>query len=360
MANEGRNWVVILLLGAATIALLGIIMLLIHRERRGDGGGAGEGIIGWEDLAIPLLLIVAMALLCTAALLGVPRRPPTPSALTAANRAPVATAPTVAATATPVAATPSPTATPPPPTAAARDTPGATSTTFASAVAGTAGRAVPASPTAVGPQAQAAVDTARARFEQVRALHFVLTTDGGLYLDAGRTQALTAAAGDLLRPDRVSLTATLSASSVTTQLRLIQIGNDGYLMSMPTGTWEKAPAGFSYDAGFLFDTQGGVPAILGKGRDWQLVAMVTVNGVETQHVRGSVPAASVNALVGSPMRGEDVDVDLYIQLTNADIVRLIVSEQASVVPVTIPIARWTLDLAKQNETIVIAAPTLGG
>jgi len=358
--------VVILLLGAAAITLLCIIVLLIHQERQEGSSVASEGIIGWEDLAIPLLLIMTMALLCTAGLLGAPRRttaPPVPTP----NLAPAAVAaiPTVRAAAPPATAPPSPTALPPPaPTAtfaAAGGIPGATGTTFVATAAAIApGGAVPASAAATGPQAQAAVDRARARFAQVSALHFVLTTRGSLYLDAGRTQALTAAEGDLLRPDRVSLTATLSAGSVSTQQRLIQIGGDAYLTTMPTGTWEKAPAGFSYDAGFLFDQEGGVPAILGKGRDWQPVETVMVNGVATQHVRGPVPAASVNALVGSPMRGEEVNVDLYIQPTTADIVRVIVSEQPSVVPANVLPSRWTLDLSKQNETIVIEAPTLGG
>jgi len=355
--------VVILLLGAAAITLLCIIVLLIHQERQEGSRVASEGIIGWNDLAIPLLLIVTMALLCTAGLLGAPRRMTATPVPTPPNLAPAAVAaiPTVRAAPPPATAPPSPTALPPPaPTAtfaAAGGIPGATGTTLAAIAPGSG---VPASAAATGPQAQAAVDRARARFAQVSALHFVLTTQGSLYLDAGRTQALTAAEGDLLRPDRVSLTATLSAGSVTTQQRLIQIGGDAYLTTMPTGTWEKAPAGFSYDAGFLFDQEGGVPAILGKGRDWQPVETVTVNGVATQHVRGPVPAASVNALVGSPMRGEEVNVDLYIQPTTADIVRVIVSEQPSVVPANVLPSRWTLDFSKQNETIVIEAPTLGG
>ncbi|MCA1666052.1 MAG: LppX_LprAFG lipoprotein [Thermomicrobia bacterium] len=354
---------VTLLLGAAAITLLCIIVLLISLERQEGRSLAIEERIGGEDLAIPLLLIMTMALLCTAGLLGAPRRMTATPVPTTPNGAPAAitSRPTIRAAVPPVGATPSPIALPPPaPTttvAAAGGIPGATDTTLAGIAPGSA---VPASAAALGPQAQATVDRARARFAQVRALHFVLTTQGSLYLDAGRTQALTAAEGDLLRPDRVSLTATLSAGSVITQQRLIQIGGDAYLANMPTGTWEKAPAGFSYDAGFLFDHEGGVPAILGKGRDWQLVETVMVNGIATQHVRGLVPAASVNALVGSPMRGEEVNVDLYIQPTTADIERIMVSEQSSVVPANVLASRWTLDLSKQNETIVIEAPTLGG
>ena len=348
----------ILLFGAATIALLSIIPLLIRLERQDGGRAAIEGSGGWEDLrredlAILLLAIIAMALACGAGLLGAPRRTRAPHA-PAANRAPAAVAAIAPGSAAPPAATPSPTATPQPATATPQPAPTATL-----AAAGAPGSAVPAS-AAAGPQARAAVDRARARFARVGALHFALTTRGGLYLDAGRTQALTAAEGDLLRPDRVSLTATLSAGPATTQLRLIEIGGDAYLANMATGTWEKAPAGFSYDAGALFDPGGGVPAILERGRDWQPVEAMTVDGVETQHVRGPVPAASVNALVGSPMRGEYVDVDLYIRPTTADIVRVVVSEQPSAAPADVPPARWTLDLSEQDEAIAIEAPTLGG
>lgn len=176
---------------------------------------------------------------------------------------------------------------------------------------------------------------------------------------AGRRR-LTAAAGDLLRPDRVSLTATLSAGPVATEVRLIQIGDDAYLAEAPTGKWEKALAGFSYDTASLFDTEGGVSAALGKGAAWQLVETATVDGVETQHVRGPLPAGSVGNLVGSSPQGEYVDVDLYIRPSNADIVKVIVSERPSVPPANAPTPRWTLDLSKQDEGIAIEAPTLGG
>ncbi len=328
------------LLGIATIALLCTGLLLIQSERREGSRVASEAIVGWEEVAIPLLLIATMASLCTAALLNLPRRTGATHAPMPANVAPAAIAPTAAI----FAAIPSPTVTnlpaatrPPTPTAVPQSTPTAVS----------------------GARARSTVDQARARFDRLRALHFVLTTEGGVTLDPSGARNLTAAEGDLLRPDRVSLTATLSAGPVDTELRLIQIGDDAYLATMPAGTWGKAPAGFSYDAGLLFDKDRGVSAVLERGVGWQPVETATVNGVETRHVRGPVLAGLVNDLVGSSLRGEYVDVDLYIEPSNADIIKFIVSEPPSAVPAHTPPSRWTLDLSRQDEQIVIEAPPLG-
>jgi hypothetical protein len=95
-------------------------------------------------------------------------------------------------------------------------------------------------------------------------------------------------------------------------------------------------------------------------RGWTLVGNEKVNGVDTQHVRGPVQVESVNALVSSSLRGDNVDVDLYVEPKNSDVVKFILSEQPAAVAPGTAAARWTLDLSKQNDAIKIDAPTIGG
>lgn len=289
---------------------------------------------------------------------------------------PTASAPAPAAVATVAATAPLPTATTAPATAVpATPTPLAASSTAivatgtalsatSSAFTGTASSGSPAGSASAAPasdpQAQAVVDKARARFDQVNTLHFALAVDGDVFLDKLRTQKLKSADGDLVRPDKVSLTAKAAVGPINAQLKYIQIGDDAYLTNILTGKWEKAPAGFAYDPRIVFDKDKGVAAIMGKVRGWTLVGNEKVNGVDTQHVRGPVPVESVNDLVTSSLRGENVDVDLFVEPKNGDAVKFILSEQPAAVAPGTAAARWTLDLSKQNENLKIDAPTLGG
>lgn len=235
----------------------------------------------------------------------------------------------------------------------------ATSGAFVGTASGTPGGAN--SVAAVSdPQAQAVVDKARARFDQVNTLHFALVVEGDVFLDKLRTERLKSADGDLVRPDKVSLTARAAVGPVNAQLKFIQIGNEAYLTNILTGKWEKAPTGFAYDPRVVFDKDKGVAAIMGKVRGWTLIGNEKVNGVDTQHVRGPVPVDSVNDLVTSSLRGDNVDVDLYVEPKNGDAVKFILSEQPTAVAPGTLAARWTLDLSKQNESLKIDAPAIGG
>jgi hypothetical protein len=267
-------------------------------------------------------------------------------------------APTAAAqiTAAPATPTPLPTSTPVLATATSLS---ATSTAFVSS-ATAAAPTVPGTPMPPSdPKAQAVVDKARTRLDQVNTLHFTVTIDGDLFIDALKTQRVKSAEGDLVRPDKVSASAKVAAGPVNATVKFIQIGDDVYMTNILTGKWEKAPGGLGYDPRVVFDKENGVTAILGKVSGWQFVDTTKVNGADTQHVRGPVPVQSVNALVAGSLRGDTIDVDLYVEGKNNDIVRLVLAEQpAAVAPGTVA-ARWTLDLSKQNDNITISAPQIG-
>lgn len=209
------------------------------------------------------------------------------------------------------------------------------------------------------PAAQATVDKARMRFDKVNALHFTLAVEGQVFLDPARTERLTAADGDLIRPDRVSLTARVAVSSINAQLKFIQIADMAYLTNILTGRWQAAPAGLSYDPRVVFDSQNGVSAIMGQVNTWTVVDTTKINGTDTQHLRGFVPTTAANALVSNSLRGDYVDVDVYIEGKNGDVVKLILAEQPAAITDGTPASKWTLDLSKQNESLKIDAPTIG-
>ncbi len=313
------------------------------------------------------VVLVVMSVTLLAACGGKSKPTATPVSATVAPSANLATA-TASATNTPIAASPTPSPVPATPSPVpATPTPLAVATTAVvatgtalSATSAAFTSATPAGTVAASdPAAQAVVDKARVRFDKVNTLHFALAIDGDVFLDKLRTQKLKSADGDLVRPDKVAVTAKAAVGPINAQLKFIQIADDAYLTNILTGKWEKAPQGFAYDPRLVFDRDKGVTAILTRVGGWSLVDTMKINGTETQHVRASLPTASVNDLVSSSLRGDMVDVDLYIEPKNNDVVRLVIGEQASAVTAGTVAARWTLDLSKQNDNIKIDPPTLG-
>ncbi|MHB8644671.1 MAG: LppX_LprAFG lipoprotein [Thermomicrobiales bacterium] len=304
-----------------------------------------------------MLLALVMVLVLTAC--GGKKATPTanaPAAPTALATALPPTAPPATATATAIPATPTPLAS----TATALV---ATGTALSATSGAFVGSATPNAAASVAtpsdPQAQAVVDKARTRFDQVNTLHFTAGIEGDVYLDKQRTQKLKSADGDLVRPDKVSLSAKVQVGPINAQLKFIQIGDNAFLTNILTGKWEQAPGGFAYDPRIVFDQNRGVSAILTKVQGWQLVGSEKINGTDTQHVRAAVPTAIVNDLVSASLRGDTVDVDLYIEPKNNDVVRLILAERPDAVTAGTTAVRWTLDLSKQNVNITINAPTIG-
>lgn len=277
---------------------------------------------------------------------------------------PVATAAPTAIS--PTAPPPTPTAIPPSPTPLAGDANAIAATGTALSATSSAFLGTPTLIVAQNagppsdPQSQAIVDKAKARFDQVNALHFTVGIEGDVFLDQLRTEKLKSAEGDLVRPDKVSLTAKAQVGPVNAQLKFIQIGDNAYLTNILTGKWENAPSGFAYDPRIVFDQNRGVAAILTQVKGWQPAPSEKIAGADTQHVRAPVPTATVNDLVGSSLRGETVDVDLYIEPKNNDLVRIVLAERPDAVTPGTLAARWTLDLTKQNDNITINAPTIGG
>ena len=321
------------------------------------------------NMAPTIGMIMALAVVLVLAACGGKKATPTANAPTPALATVAATSPPTVppATATPIPPTAiPPTALPATPTPLAGNATAlvATGTALSATSSAFVGSATPNAGQSVGPpsdpQSQAIVDKAKTRFDQVNTLHFTVGIEGDVYLDKLRTQKLKSAEGDLVRPDKVSLTARAQVGPINAQLKFIQIGDNAFLTNILTGKWEKAPSGFAYDPRIVFDQDRGVSAILSKVHGWQPADGVKINGADTQHVHATVPVETVNDLVSSSLRGDTIDVDLFIEPKNNDVVRLILAEQPDAVTAGTVAARWTLDLTKQNSNITIDAPTIGG
>jgi LppX_LprAFG lipoprotein len=312
-------------------------------------------------------MVMALAVISVLTACGGSKASPTVNAPAPALASPIAS-PIATAAATPIPPTvppATPTAIPasPTPLAGSATVIAATGTALSATSSAFIGTLTPNAPQSAAPtsdsQSQAIVDKARTRFDQVNTLHFTVGIEGDVFLDQLHTEKLKSADGDLVRPDKVSLTAKAQVGPVNAQLKFIQIGDTAYLTNILTGKWESAPSGLTYDPRIVFDQNRGVAAILTRVQGWQPAPSEKIDGADTQHVHAPVPTTTVNDLVSSSLRGDTVDVDLYIEPKNNDVVRIVLAERPEAVTPGTVAARWTLDLSKQNDNITINAPTIG-
>lgn len=210
-----------------------------------------------------------------------------------------------------------------------------------------------ASPTPT-PTAESIMDAARQRFSEINSAHFLLTVDGDAYLDSTRTLALRGAEGDLARPDRANVNASVALAGATINIALIAVGDEQYITNPLTGQWQQAPEGLSFNPAILFDPQQGIPSMLAEAQDLTLVGTEKLNGTDTYHLRGAEPRSAVAPLTGGGFQGDAIDFDIWITRNTHDIAQIVLHDTAVVQGTTPP--TWTLAISNQNAPVTITPP----
>jgi hypothetical protein len=191
---------------------------------------------------------------------------------------------------------------------------------------------------------------------QTQSLRFHLGVEGVTYIDLAKTIQLLEANGELERPDRVHARFKIKiVPGVTITTEIISISGESWATDIITGKWTKAPEEFTYDPTVLFDDQGGVGPVMNKVDNPQIVGMEKVGDKEAYHITGTATEEVVGPVTSETMHGSPVAVDLWIDTTSFDLLRVKLAEPAS--PDNSNPATWTLDLLDQNKQIDIEPPT---
>lgn len=213
------------------------------------------------------------------------------------------------------------------------------------ALAGCGGPPEPA-PAELAAGAAAAVD-------QLTSVHFLLTIEGGpAFLDQARMLNLRQAEGDLLRPDRSQATARVALGGLVVTVKFINIGATGYMTDPLSGRWGPAPPGLGYNAGYLFDKEQGVGAILRQIEGIGKAGEESIEGVASHHLTGELPAARLQVLTGGVIPGERVKVDVWAAKEGLSLRQIRLTEiGAAKTPMT-----WTLVLSRHDQPVAIEPP----
>jgi len=153
------------------------------------------------------------------------------------------------------------------------------------------------------------LDRAADALDKANTAHFVLEQQNGSVQLAAGVQVANAE-GDVQRPDRLSMKFTLRLAGFSADAQLIAVGEDVYITNPLSGQWQKAPS--TTGAPRVLDKEAGFSALLRQVSDPSKVGNETLDGVQTQHLKGRVPAASFTSIVRAQPTGDAVAGDLWV------------------------------------------------
>ncbi|HEV2238750.1 MAG TPA: LppX_LprAFG lipoprotein [Ktedonobacterales bacterium] len=147
--------------------------------------------------------------------------------------------------------------------------------------------------TSAGASAADILQRAGAKFQATQSFHFALSA---AHLGANDPLPITAATGDVQRPDKLKANATANIAGFAVQTQLVIIGSDEWLSNPLTGAFEKTSGYDSLLA--IFDAQQGVGAILAHLTRPSIPVSSSSAGGACWKITGTVSASDLAAVVG--------------------------------------------------------------
>lgn len=154
-----------------------------------------------------------------------------------------------------------------------------------------------------------ALDRAADEADKINSAHFSLEQQNGTVQVATGVQ-IANAEGDIQKPDRLQMKFTLRLAGFAGEAQLIAIGSELFLTNPLTGQWQAAPS--ATVAPRVLDVQRGVSSLLRKVTEPQKVGTETLDGAQTQHLKGKVSATSFSDMTGSATTVDSVPGDVWI------------------------------------------------
>jgi hypothetical protein len=206
-----------------------------------------------------------------------------------------------------------------------------------------------------GVSAETVLEKAATRFDQVTSLHFKLSIDGSVPLDASNTLALHGAEGDLARPDSAQAKASVGFLGATISIQFVSIGGNQFITNPISGAWEMAPANLGYNPAVLYDKDTGIARMLNALQNPKIAGIETVNGEESYHITATVARVDIQPIAAGAVASQAPAIDLWITKAASDLVKLTLHDAVSSAKNT---TTWTLNLSQQNQPVTIERPKL--
>ena len=195
------------------------------------------------------------------------------------------------------------------------------------------------------------------RMGEVESVSFFLERSGmAVYIDNAGLLEFSSAEGRFAAPESTDALLTVRALGIPTQVGAVQIGAETWMTNPITGSWEDAPADFTFDVAALFDPTSGWSSLLAGGfSNVHFLAEEQLDGELLAHFRVTAPADRIEQVTAGMVRGQAVDGDLWIDSPTGEIRELSFNTD-----MPDGVTTWRLRMTEYGAEIEIDAPDLDG
>lgn len=177
-------------------------------------------------------------------------------------------------------------------------------------------------------------------------------TAAPVFIDPAESIALDALDGRFSAPGSADAILEVTVNgSLGTKLGAIAIDEEVWLSNPVTGNFETLPPGFDIDPSLFFDPKGGWQPLIDELESVSFVAEEQRNDATRYHLTGTAPASRMQAITAGLVRGQDVDLDLWVHPVTAAVTAIEFSTDFDGAT-----SNWVLELSEYGETFEIVPP----
>src|SRR5450432_1357089 len=148
----------------------------------------------------------------------------------------------------------------------------------------------------------------------------------------GNQISFVSADGVYVAPDRISATVVAKILGIPGQVDVVAIGDSQWMKAglLTAGNWVQEIFSPGFNAGVLVSSGGGIQAALHSLNNVKLLGHESVDGVEMYHVNATAKGSDITSLTVGLIRGNLVNVDIYIPVDTGRVDRVIIVQPETV------------------------------
>lgn len=203
--------------------------------------------------------------------------------------------------------------------------------------------------TVEGVDADALLESAATRMDEVEAFHFILTQENGT-TDILMGLELVSAEGDIAGADRAQLEVRAKLGSSNIEVGIVILPDGSYITNPLTGRWQEAEVSISS----FFNPEIGVTALMRAVTDAKATRRVQVGGADTYLVEAVVDSGNLDLFAAGAAPGRELLARAWIGVDEPFVYR--VEIEGAVIEGEAANTVRRLELSRFDEPVEISTP----
>ncbi len=212
------------------------------------------------------------------------------------------------------------------------------------------------------PDAREALDKAALEVQSAKSLKIKLQVTGApAFVDPPtNTISFISADGAYAAPDRVSARIVAKIFGVAGEVEIVTIGDDQWYSNkvLTGGKFIKQAFAPGFNAAKLVSSNAGIEAALKSIRELKMIGAESLEGINVYHIQGVADGKDIEALTVGLIRGQVVNVDIYLNRDTFRVERVTLLQPDTVTDKQPKPTVWTLETFDYNTTINIEPPAI--